>query len=86
MSKLSCVLAQAYGVPAFPVGQPGHCAYIYLNSDHNYQLGYDVYGWKGCGNYNSTLPYIQINNYFSSHIDEYRKSEYFRYESAIKDK
>lgn len=84
MSKLSCVLAQAYGVPAFPVGQPGHCAYIYLNSDHNYQLGYDVYGWKGCGNYNSTLPYIQINNYFSSHIDEYRKSEYFRYESAIK--
>ncbi|EHL2477925.1 hypothetical protein KDF82_002925, partial [Enterococcus faecalis] len=84
MSKLSCVLAQAYGVPAFPVGQPGHCAYIFLNSDHNYQLGYDVYGWKGCGNYNSTLPYIQINNYFSSHIDEYRKSEYFRYESAIK--
>ncbi|MFI2777555.1 hypothetical protein, partial [Escherichia coli] len=56
----------------------------FLNSDHNYQLGYDVYGWKGCGNYNSTLPYIQINNYFSSHIDEYRKSEYFRYESAIK--
>ncbi|MCO5542241.1 putative mucin/carbohydrate-binding domain-containing protein [Enterococcus faecalis] len=84
MSKLSCVLAQAYGVPAFPVGQPGHCAYIFLNKDHDYQLGYDVYGWKGCDNYNSTLPYIQINSYFSSHIDEYRKSEYFRYESAIK--
>lgn len=59
------------------------CIY-FLNKDHDYQLGYDVYGWKGCDNYNSTLPYIQINSYFSSHIDEYRKSEYFRYESAIK--
>ncbi|HEL0004432.1 TPA: hypothetical protein TVG27_001693 [Streptococcus equi subsp. zooepidemicus] len=81
MSKLSSVLAQAYGVPAFPIGQPGHCAYIYLNADHTYQLGYDVSGWTGCGNYNTTLPYVQIHNVYSLNIDAYNASEYERYKA-----
>ena len=83
MSKLSSVLAQSYGIPTFPIGQPGHCAYIYLDAKHNYQLGYDVFGWKGCGNANSTLPYIMINNYFSGHIDAYNASEYDRHQASV---
>ena len=83
MSKLSSILAQSYGIPAFPVGQPGHCAYQYLGSDHEYKLGYDVSGWKSCGNYNTTLPYILVNNIFSKNSENYYESEYYRYKALI---
>lgn len=81
MSKLGSVVAQAYGVPAFPVGQPGHCAYIYLDSQHDYKLGYDVFGWNKCANANTTLPYIFINHYYSLNLERFKESEYERYKA-----
>ena len=83
MSKLSSVLAQAYGVPAFPIGQPGHCAYEYLGSDHEYKLGYDVSGWSGSANYNTTLPYILLYNEFYKNTENYEESEYYKYRALV---
>ena len=83
MSKLSSVLAQAYGVPAFPIGQPGHCAYQYLGSDNEYKLGYDVSGWASSANYNTTLPYILIHNTFYKDAENYEESEYYKYKALV---
>ena len=38
---------RARGVPAAAVGQPGHCAFIWLNKDFKWVLGNDISGWKG---------------------------------------
>lgn len=75
MSKFSSVLAQTFGVPAFPVGQPGHCAFVYLDSNHNYKLGYDIFGWEKSAGYDSTLPYIFINNNLSKNKEKYYNSD-----------
>lgn len=79
MSKFSATLAQIYGIPAFPVGQPGHCAYQFLNSNFEYSLGYDVGGWQSCGNYNTTLPYLKLHLYFDDNRELYKQSEYYRH-------
>lgn len=83
MSKFSATLAQIYGIPAFAVGQPGHCAYQFLNSNFEYSLGYDVGGWKSCGNYNSTLPYLKLHLYFDDNNELYKQSEYYRHKGLI---
>lgn len=75
ISKFSSILAQSFGVPAFPVGQPGHCVFVYLDSNHDYKLGYDVYGWEKTAGYNSTLQYMFINNILSKNINNYYKSD-----------
>ena len=81
ISKFSAILAQAFGVPAFPVGQPGHCAYIYLDANHSYQLGYDVFGWEQNANYNTTWPYMKLHNFFSQNYEKYKASEYKKYQA-----
>ena len=37
--------AQAFGLPAFPVGQPGHCAFLYQRTPGRWQLANDISGW-----------------------------------------
>lgn len=74
ISKFSSILAQTFGVPAYPIGQPGHCAFVYLNSKHNYSIGYDIYGWKKSAGYNVTLPYMFINNVLSNNMEKYSES------------
>lgn len=81
MSKFSVVLAQAYGIPAQAVGQPGHCAYQYLNEKGEYGLGYDVYGWSSCGNYQTTFPYLQINVMLNKNRARFEESEYYRHKA-----
>ena len=75
MSKFSSILSQAYGIPAFPVGQPGHCAYVYLNSNHVYALGYDVSGWQKTANFNTTMPYIRLHNALTKDASRYKRFE-----------
>ena len=29
VSKFGVAMAQAFGIPAMPVGQPGHCAFLW---------------------------------------------------------
>lgn len=45
ISKFGSAMAQAFGIPALPVGQPGHCAYIWLKGGQSWVLGNDISGW-----------------------------------------
>ncbi len=33
ISNMNMTVANAHGVPAFTVGQPGHCAYVWRSDD-----------------------------------------------------
>ena len=46
ISKFGSGMAQAFGIPATPVGQPGHCAYIWLKNGLDWTLGNDISGWE----------------------------------------
>ena len=45
ISKYGVSIAKAYGVPAMPVGQPGHCAAIYNSTDGIWSFHYDIFGF-----------------------------------------
>lgn len=45
ISRFGASAAQSLGVPAFPVGQPGHCAFVWKNADHSWKMGNDIFGW-----------------------------------------
>lgn len=80
ISKFSTAACQVFGVPAYPIGQPGHCAFLHLNSKNNWQLGYDVFGWEKSGGYYTAIPYMLINEELnlSANQDSYIKSEQLR--------
>ena len=44
ISKFGVDMAQAFGLPAMPVGQPGHCAFIWYKNG-KFALSNDVSGW-----------------------------------------
>ena len=43
ISKFGCGMSQAFGIPAMPVGQPGHCAFLWWN-EGKWTLSNDVAG------------------------------------------
>ena len=45
VSKFGTALCQAFGVPAMPLGQPGHCAFTWYNGKE-WVLGNDISGWE----------------------------------------
>ena len=45
ISYLGSSACQMFGIPAQPVGQPGHCAFIYY-TDGQWEIGNDIYGWS----------------------------------------
>lgn len=47
ISKFGTAAAQAYGVPAMPVGQPGHCAFLWKKDPSTWRTGNDIEGWPG---------------------------------------
>jgi hypothetical protein len=49
ISRFGSSMAQAFGVPAMPVGQPGHCAFIWQREPQRWDIGNDVSGWAGSG-------------------------------------
>ena len=44
-SKLGASSCQVFGIPAQPVGQPGHCAFIYY-TDGQWEIGNNIFGWS----------------------------------------
>lgn len=46
ISKFGTATAQAFGVPAMPVGQPGHCAFLWENQPGHWRTGNDIFGWS----------------------------------------
>ena len=42
VSKYSSGMTQAFGVPALPVGQPRHCAYMWYVPKSGWSLEYEI--------------------------------------------
>ena len=45
-SYLGSSACQVFGIPAQPVGQPGHCAFIFYNNEHKWNIGNNIFGWS----------------------------------------
>ena len=45
ISHMNAAVANAHGVPAFTVGQPGHCAYVWKSDDKTWSGGNFITGW-----------------------------------------
>jgi hypothetical protein len=49
ISRFGTSMSQAFGVPAMPVGQPGHCAFIWQQTPHAWAINNDISGWAESG-------------------------------------
>ena len=49
ISRFGTSMSQAFGVPAMPVGQPGHCAFIWQKEPHAWSINNDISGWAESG-------------------------------------
>ncbi|MFM7259689.1 MAG: hypothetical protein ACKO3W_03710, partial [bacterium] len=49
ISRFGTSMSQAFGVPAMPVGQPGHCAFIWQQTPHTWSINNDISGWAESG-------------------------------------
>ncbi len=78
LSKYGTASSQVFGVPAYAVGQPGHCAFLYLKSDNKWYIGNNISGWTGTAHYNTTIPYMFLNETLSQEQDAYANSEELR--------
>ena len=47
ISRFGSSMSQAFGVPAMPVGQPGHCAFLWQKEPHRWSINNDISGWAG---------------------------------------
>ncbi|MSR75206.1 MAG: hypothetical protein EXS14_07040 [Planctomycetes bacterium] len=45
IGRFGTSMSQAFGVPAMPVGQPGHCALLWHNPERRWVIGNAVSGW-----------------------------------------
>lgn len=45
ISRFGSSMSQAFGVPAMPVGQPGHCAFIWQQQPAVWAINNDISGW-----------------------------------------
>ena len=62
ISKFSSILARAFGVPAYAVGQPAHCCYVYENSNHEWTLGYAIRSWDQTSGHDTFIPLMKTAN------------------------
>ena len=91
ISKVAAGMCHSYGVPATPVGQPGHCAYIWMRNGR-WVLGNDVSGW-GTSNTHSGIQYtwmkpayyFRLMNDAQKNLESYRLSEKMRIVSKLAD-
>lgn len=57
VSKGAAGFLASRGVPAYPIGQPGHCAFVYKNLSGEWIIGNNIYGWVWSGGHSGwTLP------------------------------
>ena len=49
VSKGAAGFLASRGVPAYPIGQPGHCAFVYKNLSGEWVIGNNIYGWVWSG-------------------------------------
>ena len=62
ISKFSSILARAFGVPAYAVGQPAHCCYVYEDPSHEWTLGYAIRSWDQTNGHDTFIPLMKAAN------------------------
>ncbi|KAL5263622.1 hypothetical protein ACHWQZ_G008852 [Mnemiopsis leidyi] len=89
ISKVAAGMCHSYGVPATPVGQPGHCAYIWYRNG-GWVLGNDVSGWGSSSTHSGIqytwmkpAYYFRVMNDAQKNLEGYRLSEKMRIASKI---
>lgn len=82
ISKFGSGMAQAFGIPALPVGQPGHCAFIWLKNGTEWYLDNDISGWPGSTTHTGIqytwkmqAPFFVMMNEAQNNPEKYRLSE-----------
>ncbi len=46
VSKGAAGFLRSKGVPAYPIGQPGHCAFVWKHPNGHWQVGNNIGGWN----------------------------------------
>lgn len=46
VSKGACGFLRSKGIPAYAIGQPGHCAFIWKTAKGPWRIGNNIYGWN----------------------------------------
>lgn len=46
VSKGAAGFLRSKGVPAYPIGQPGHCAFVWKHPNGHWQIGNNIGGWN----------------------------------------
>ena len=89
ISRFGVGMAQAHGVPALLVTQPGHCAHIYYVNG-KWKIGNDVSGWAASNTHSQIAytwlrpsVYFQLMNEAQADLINYRLSEKLRYASRL---
>lgn len=85
ISKFGSGMAQAFGIPGLPVGQPGHCAFIWLKNGTEWHLDNDISGWTKSSTHSGIQytwkvqsPFFTMMNEAQVNPDAYRLSEKMR--------
>ena len=89
ISRFAVGMAQAHGVPALMVGQPGHCAYIWYKNK-KWVLGNDISGWSQSSTHGyiqytwkRPSPFFPVMEKAQMNLDNYRLSEKLRLASKF---
>ena len=84
-SKFGTGMAQSFGIPALPVGQPGHCAFIWLRNGTYWALSNDIQGWTRSTTHGPVMyswkrkaPFHVLMHEAQLNSDAYRLSEKMR--------
>lgn len=84
ISKFGCSMSQAFGIPAMPVGQPGHCAFLWWNegnwtlSNDNAGLGQSIVHDGIQWSWNRNAEYIVLMDRAQQNLQAYVLSEKLR--------
>ena len=85
ISKFGTAMAQSFGIPGLPVGQPGHCAFIWLKNGTEWKLSNDVSGWTKSTTHLPVMyswkrpaPFFTMMHEAQLNPDAYRLSEKMR--------
>lgn len=85
ISKFSTAVCQAFGVPAMPVGQPGHCAFAWQARPGLWMLGNSCAGWTESNRHEGAhLPwgkeawFVALMEHAQQDVESYAVSESLR--------
>ncbi len=71
VSKGACGFLRSKGIPAYTIGQPGHCAFVWKNINGIWHIGNNIYGWSWSTG-SSKLPWKGYTAIIKA-IEQYQK-------------